>query len=262
MNNSTCTLLSFALLTGYPLIAYDLFHPVPIEEMRELAADRPDVTESPITVDAGHIQIEASLYDYRANDGDEAHSFGAVNFKLGLTDRSDLQFVFDTYTREDLGSGGGGEGFSDLTLRYKYNLWGNDEGNTALAIFPFLKIPTGGDLSNDQWEGGLIVPFGMSLSEGISLGLMAEVDYLFDEDSGDHHFEFLHSAALGFDLTERWGLYTEYYGIITEEHYEAYLSGGFTYSVHENLTLDLGGSFGLNGEAEELGLFAGFTARY
>lgn len=250
------------LLACHPAGAFDLFHPVPAEAMREMAADRPDVTESPITVDAGHIQIEASLYDYRANDGDEAHTFGNINFKLGLTDRSDLQFVFDTYRREDLASGGGGEGFSDLTLRYKYNLWGNDEGDTALALFPFLKIPTGGELSNDQWEGGLIIPFGMDLSEGISLGLMGQIDYLYDEESGDHNLEFLHSAVLGFDLGNQWGLYTEYFGIVTEEHYEAYLSGGFTYALHENLTLDLGGQLGLNAEAEEMGLFAGFTARY
>ena len=37
---------------------YSLFHPVPRELMRELTPDRPDKTEGPFTVDAGHYQLE------------------------------------------------------------------------------------------------------------------------------------------------------------------------------------------------------------
>ena len=49
---------------------YDLLHPVPVAEMRELSADRPDVTESPKTVDAGHFQLELSFLEYaRERDG-------------------------------------------------------------------------------------------------------------------------------------------------------------------------------------------------
>ncbi|WP_411846888.1 transporter [Roseibacillus persicicus] len=252
--------LTTALLTP-TLCGFNLFDPVPSDQMRELSADRPDATESAITVDAGHIQIEASLYNFAKNDDDESHLFGAINFKLGLTDHSDLQFVFDSYLSEDLGTGGGSSGFGDLTLRYKHNLWGNDGGDSSLALFPFVKIPTGGDLSNDEWEGGLIVPYGTTLSNGVGLGLMAEFDYVFDEDSQDHELEFLHSAVLGFDLTERLGAFTEYVGIVTEDHYEAYLGGGLTYAVHENLVLDLGTQFGLNSSAEDLSLFTGFTLR-
>ena len=34
--------------------SYNLFNPVPENLMRDLSPDRPDVTESPFTVDAGH----------------------------------------------------------------------------------------------------------------------------------------------------------------------------------------------------------------
>lgn len=36
---------------------YTLFRQTPRSQMRELTTDRPDKTESPITVDAGHFQI-------------------------------------------------------------------------------------------------------------------------------------------------------------------------------------------------------------
>ena len=44
--------------------AYTLWHPTPRALLRELTTDRPDKTESPYTVDAGHVQIEADLVNY------------------------------------------------------------------------------------------------------------------------------------------------------------------------------------------------------
>src|SRR5687767_13300570 len=40
---------------------YTLFNPVPRDMRRELSPDRPDRTESPFTVDAGHVQVELSF---------------------------------------------------------------------------------------------------------------------------------------------------------------------------------------------------------
>ena len=37
--------------------------------MREFNTDRPDVTESPFTVDAGHWQLELSFVEYTHNTG-------------------------------------------------------------------------------------------------------------------------------------------------------------------------------------------------
>ena len=43
---------------------YHLLNPTPREQMREMSTDRPDKTESPYTVDAGHFQIESDLFAY------------------------------------------------------------------------------------------------------------------------------------------------------------------------------------------------------
>ena len=56
---------------------YDLFNPTPSELMRELSPDRPDATESPLTVDAGHFVIEASIFDWRRNDG--SHTLSLIH---------------------------------------------------------------------------------------------------------------------------------------------------------------------------------------
>ena len=44
--------------------SYTIFNPVPRDLMRELTPDRPDKTESPYTVDAGHFQLEMDFANF------------------------------------------------------------------------------------------------------------------------------------------------------------------------------------------------------
>jgi|TARA_B110000438_G_scaffold298124_1_gene345728 hypothetical protein len=241
---------------------YNLFNPTPEESMRELSPDRPDATESPLTVDAGHFVLEVSLFDWRRDEGDTAYTLMSTNSKVGLTNNTELQFIFDAYTWVDPETGNRTEGFGDVQLRLKYNLWGNDGGDTALALFPFVKVPTGTALSNDEWEGGLIIPFSTQLTDRIGLGLMAEFDIVYDDSNQAHEFEFLHSAVLGFDLSDRLGMFIEYIGVTGDTPYQVYGAGGFTFAVNNDLVLDCGVQVGLNDTADDLGAFAGFTKRF
>ncbi|HRQ88521.1 MAG TPA: transporter [Bacteroidia bacterium] len=241
---------------------YTPFNPTPRELWRDLSPDRPDATESPVTVDAGAWVVEASYLDWRRDKGDETFTTMSTNLKVGLDNRTDLQLVFDTYTWENPATGTGAEGFGDVQVRLKHNLWGNEGGNSAFAVFPFVKIPTGTALSNGKVEGGLILPFAMDLADGIGLGLMAEIDAVHDDVSGGYDAEFVHSAVLGFDLTDRLGLYTEYIGVAGPSAYQAYFSGGLTLSLTDDLVLDWGTQVGLNDAAEDIGVFGGFTRRF
>ena len=250
--------------------SYHLFNPVPDDQLRELTGDRPDGTESPTTVDAGHFQFEVSSVDYLRNrnaEGDlDALTAGATNVRIGLLSDLELQVIFDLYAREEFDPAGGrteiSEGFSDITLRPKLNLWGNDEGPSALAIMPAIKIPTGTELSNGEVEGGIVVPFGTDLADGVGLGLMAEVDWVYNEESDDYDTELFHTAVVGFDVTDALGVYLEYIGIAGEDAYQPSFSGGVTCLVDENLQLDAGAVVGLNENADDLQIFTGFTIRF
>ena len=237
---------------------HHVLHPAPPGQMREMSTDRPDTTESPITVDAGRFQIEASWFDFSRDEGADAWTFGQMNLKAGLSASTDLQLVLDAWVRES-----GAEGIGDVTLRLKHNLWGNDGTRTAFALMPYVKIPTGSDVSNDQWEGGLIVPFGINLTERIYLGLMVTLDAVYDDETSDHAFESIHSATLGFALTERLSLYTELAAIAgTESDYRASFDTGLTFAVSQDLILDAGVRLGINDAAEDLGVFTGISIRF
>ena len=151
---------------------YHFFNPTPSEIARDMSTDRPDKTESPYTIDAGHYQLESSFLDYSTDrhnpEGSqietEIFNIMPTNLKIGLLNHLDLQLIISPYiaekTKEEGSSDDKKTGFGDIQTRLKCNLWGNDEGKMALAVMPFVKFPTNGaNLGNDAVEGGLLFPF-------------------------------------------------------------------------------------------------------
>ena len=244
---------------------YSLFNPTPRELLRPMSADRPDFTESPHTVDAGAFQLEMSFADYGKDGIAKSWSYAQANLKIGLLNDVDLQFVFTPYALFDNGTESLG-GFGDTQVRLKINLWGNDEGDTAFAFMPFIQLPTATDgLGSGRVEGGLIFPFGMSLAEGIGLGLMVETDFVYNEVDDGYDAEFIFTGALGFDVTERVGLYLEGISISSSDseiNYRGILGIGATYVLRKDLILDVGINFGLTGEVDDVNIFTGLTVRF
>jgi len=239
------------------------------EFKREMSTDRPDATESPVSVEAGGVQVESSLWAFaRDKEGGvttEAWTLGESNVKFGLASNQDIQFVIRPWiseTEKAAGVKSRAEGFGDIDVRYKYNFWGNDGGKTAMGLMPFVSVPTQTAVSTGEWEGGLIVPFSVELGEGVGLGLMAEVDRVWDDAGGDHEWQFVHTAVLDFDLTETVGLYLEYIGISGPGDYQALASGGLTWAQTDNLQWDVGFTAGLNDAAEDFSVFQGVSFRF
>jgi hypothetical protein len=252
---------------------YSLGNPTPDNALRDMATDRPDKTESPYTVDAGRIQIETDLvaYTYDGADGLTTRAFDVLpfNLKLGLTHDTDLQFLYGAYSHVHTSGGGLTEkdnGFGDLVVRVKHNIWGNDGGPTAFGVMPFVKLPTNDMASlNDDVEGGVIVPLAIDLGRGMGLGLMTEIDILKAESGSGYEPTFINSASLSFGLTDRLGMYVEaYVERSAESGAETIVTvdTGFTYAVTDNLQLDAGANIGVTDAADDLNVFAGISRRF
>jgi len=259
MKRTTALWMSLGVLTTGSALGFQ----------RDLSPDRPDTTECPITVEPGVWQIETSLWEYdRDKSGgvrSESWIFGETNLKYGLTPSDDLQFVFTPWQEDrerGLGMKSSDAGFGDITLRWKHNLWGNDGGKTAMALMPYVNIPTQTAVSTGEWEGGLIAPLSFELCEGLDLATELELGRKWDEDSGSHHWELLHSASLGVELTKSVGAYFEYVGILGDTPYQAIASTGLTWSVSESFMLDIGMTRGLTDSAPDFSVFQGFTFRF
>lgn len=261
---------------------YSLFNPTPDRVLRDLTTDRPDTTESPFTVDAGRVQVETTLFGYSrsrpdaAGDVTDSYEFATTNIRVGLTNSAEINVIWQPYgvvrtrqadpavTFRDSGIGG-------LDLRAKFNLWGNDTfekpGATALALLPYVTLPTDrhNGVSPEFAEGGLIVPFAIKLSEKFGLGLNAGVAYIKNDSETGYHAEYLSSASLSYEWSEKLG---SYYEVAARFHTEdprgeiVVLGTGFTYKLGKNVQLDAGVNFGVTSAADRINPFVGLSTRF
>ncbi len=249
---------------------YNLFNPVPKEKMREMSTDRPDITESPNSVDAGHFQIETDLFKTSRNKNNGVttieNNFNLANLKLGLSKNIDLQLVVANYVNvyeKDANGTKSNEaaGFGDLTLRLKYNLWGNDGGKTAFAMMPYINLPT--SKGNDYTEAGIVFPFSIDLGNEFSLGTQVQFDLLKSTTKTGYHGSILQSLVIGKGITDQLETFVESYYVYDFEEKIAQVSfnGGLGYSVTPNVKFDIGFNLGLSKNTDKV-YFIGFSFRY
>lgn len=231
------------------------------EQLRPLSTDRPDTTESTHTVDAGHFQFEMEIAAWTRDGRYRDVSFGQLNSKIGLDDSTDIQLVTPFFTQVRNGD----EGFGDLQIRLKRNLWGNDEGTTSMAVMPFIQLPTSsGALGSNEVEGGLIVPFAFEGPGDWSCAIMGELDLEANDDS-DYHLTGLASATASHAVTEETAVFFELVGVFSAEsgsEWEAYLNTGMTWLVAPTWQLDGGIRIGLTGASADYSPFLGMSAKF
>ena len=257
---------------------YHLFNPTPRELMREFNTDRPDKTESPYTLDAGHFQIEMDVLNYSFdrfnglpnNTRVESVAIAPVNLKVGLCDNVDFQLVLQTYnsvrTRDTVTGVTRQRGFGDVISRLKINLWGNNGGATALALMPYVKLPTSQDhLGNSSVEGGLIVPLAVQLPGGFGMGLMTQVDINRDASGSGHHPEFVNSITFSHDLVGKLAGYVEFFSSVSTERGSSWVGTvdlGLTYALTKDIQLDAGVNIGVTRAADDVNPFLGISFRF
>jgi hypothetical protein len=281
MNRALCALLVFGLWNSALLAeehadktGYNLFRPTPDTLLRELTTDRPDKTESPITVDAGHFQLEMDFATYTVDrtehETTKAWAVAPTNFKIGILNNVDLQVIVETYNIEttrnlDTRRTNRASGFGDVTLRCKTNFWGNEGGFSAFGMMPFVKLPTAGDdVGNGAVEGGLILPLLLRLPADWEIGTEIEVDHSRNSARGGYHQEMIESVTVGHDIG-KWSGYVELFSDVSNEAHAGWIATfdcGISYRVTRDVQLDAGVNIGLTDAADDLNPFVGLSLRY
>ena len=251
---------------------YNLFNPTPKELMRELSTDRPDTTESPYSVDAGHFQVEVEALSYGRDKtaGVTTRTINSIiNAKIGLCNRSDLQVVMEVFrVVKESGNGidNSESGLGDLDIRYKFNLWGNDGGPTAAALMPYITIPTHShDLDTERdATGGLIVPLGLELEEGWSVAFMLQFDVVRNSTDEGYVGSFTQSATASHAIVGDLGGFLEFVNTASADEDtpgEAYFDAGLTYGFSNDVQFDAGTNIGLTQASEDVRFFLGISVR-
>jgi hypothetical protein len=254
---------------------YNLFHRTPDNLLRELATDRPDKTESPTTVVAGHFQMEMDFATFTQDqmNGVSARTWNIApfNLRVGLLNDVELSLVFESYLQEDIEDKTAKKmsnlsGVGNFITRLKVNLWGNDGGRTAFALFPFMKFPTGtGGLDNSSIEGGAIFPFSMTLPAKFELGMQTGVVVLRNESGANYHEEFVNSITFSREIAGKLSGYCEFFSSVSTERDLSWVGTadfGLTYALTENVQIDCGCNVGVTDEADDIHAFTGLSVRF
>jgi hypothetical protein len=274
--------LSFLVLISGSVLAndkdqYHLFNPTPQKEMRGLNTDRPDKTESPYTVDAGHFQFETDFINYTYNrdrvNGETVTSettyFNFINLKAGLTNSMDIQVLSEMYVESKVRTQNltsTQRGYGDTYIRLKKNLYGNDSGDFAMGIMPYVKLPTAAaGMSNDRLEGGLLLPFAFSLPHDWSMGTMLQVGHSRNEADTGSQTDYAMTMTAGHSIIgDLSGLIEVYSAFTDKKNAEAVatLDLGVTYLLTPQIQLDAGYFVGLTDAADDYTTFAGLSVLY
>ena len=257
--------------------AYTLFDPTPDDALRAFAPDRPTKITGPTTVDAGHFQIETDIFNqvYDRRNEQEVASRQIVWFdptlKLGITNDIDAEISFVPYTKlratdERLGATLAAEGVGDVSLRAKINLAGNEGGAFAVAIVPWVKIPTAGaNLGNGQLEGGLLLPATFDLGSDFTLAYQPALNLLADNFDNGRHADIQNTLALGHPFLSRGTAFVEiFHEIGADRGARSILTAdlAFAYLLTDTVQIDAGVNFGITRAAPDVNSYTGIAVRF
>ena len=265
---------------GGSTAAYNLFNPVPKDKLRDLNPDRPSQLTGPLTVDAGHFQLELDLVNYtldrhnpeRTSVDVDQWNVVPFDFRVGLTSHTELDFLYDGYlnlrTRDrDAGTVTTQSGFGDLTLLFKYNLFGNDGGKFAFGILPYLKLPTNtANLGNKWVEGGVELPLSINVTDNINFSIQTEFDAVRNDANTRYEATFTNIAYLGYTfLNKKFTVYGEFYSRVNQgpdSQVEGQVDTGLLYYLGKNAEVDCGCNFGVTRAAPDYEPFVGMSVRF
>lgn len=280
--SASLRLASCLCLLGGPAFAadtsvYSLINPTPDAALRSFSPDRPLNALSPFTLDPGRVQVESDLANViqSRDHGTTTTTWQTVDpeLRVGVTP----SFEFDLFTaglsadrtvadatgrvlERDVGTGA-------VTLQGRYNLFGNDGGQAALALAPFIALPSGDpNFGNQRVIGGVTAPFSLKLPNDFTLELQEQLEAM-RNGTGPAFASVTSIANLSHPVPGVDGLTAsiEVTSVVNADRKTPdtdTFETAIAYLVTPDTQLDLGGFVGLNRAAPDFQVAGGVAHRF
>jgi hypothetical protein len=205
--------------------------------------DRPDQTSRPTTLASGAVQLEGGVV-YEGPDAGERAFRVEATLRYGLTDRVELRLEGEPFVNQWNSEDTSGLGDLTLSVRYRFLDARPDSLWPALAVQPFVKLPTAHEpIGSERTDFGAIFIAGLDLPGGFGAAFNAGVSALGQPDHG-HLIQVLASAGIGRDIiADTLDAYVEVLFASQDEHDGSSRVGigtGLTWKVARRLAVDLG----------------------
>lgn len=232
------------------------------EKIPDMVTDRPDQTESSVTVSQGWLQIETgSIFEKDAPANLTNLTYNTTLLRYGVFDNTELRLggnlLQEKYEQETTIDNAG---LSPISIGFKTRLTDEKGLLPELAFLGHLTLPW---LGKDEFTPDYVAPdfrFAgtKTLREDIALGFN-----LGGEWSGSTpQTHFFYSIVIGAGLNQQISFFAELYGYINEQAKPDHrFDTGLTLLLNPAMQLDFSAGLGINEYAPDYFLSGGFSYR-
>ena len=153
---------------------------------RDYCPTRPSLGQSACTIEAGHFAIETALSDWERSSDSDTVSLGETLFRLGLTDRTELQVDWAPLgIARDRPNGRTVARTGDLEIGSRIALRNPDGKGLSYGLQPSVTVPVGrSPIGNGGWGAAMVAPVSYDLSDRVNLQFSPELAWMPREDRG------------------------------------------------------------------------------
>lgn len=237
------------------------------DDVPDLITDRPDQTESSSVVPYKSLQIETGfVMENKATTlvEQKAFAYNTTLLRYGLLEnfelRLGLEYLQDEVSIKHTDTTHISSGLSPLYLGFKVKIADEDGWKPEIAFLGGLVLPFTAhqDFKPSYSAANIRFSLAHTLSDNISFGYNLGAEW--DGDSPVPGY--FYSAALGYGMGDKLGMFVEAYGLFYGDGESEHLFDvGFTYLVLPNFQLDVSGGVGFNDLAIDNFVSFGLTYR-
>ena len=240
-----------------------------------MVTDRPDQTESALTVPRNFVQIEVGWQAFQLQE--DGNSIAVVEIpstlvRYGLDERVELRFGWDGFVSQVLKTGNfesDEAGVGNMSLGAKVLIRNERGAAPQMALLFGTTLPTGSVfLRENRMDPDIRLSLSNTLSERLSLGYNVGASWLTVPDGPNDKDQvsfFDYTVALGIAIDDRWGAFVEAFGKIPGTATigsQNLVDGGVTYLARDNLQFDLFAGLGVSDAADDWLVGLGLSIRF
>jgi len=227
------------------------------QKTEPIQLDRPDQTETPMTVPEKHFQMEIGFAYEHTNAQNKAFAHPSTLMKYGLTSKFEVGVITEFNTFKSTGTTGG---LSPVSFRIKQKITEEKGIIPVTSFIGYLSLPW---LASKELKATYYAPafrFTMqhTLSDKVSLGYNAGAEW----DGVSAEPVFIYTLTTGLAITEKLAAFAEIYGFAPQmSKADHRFDAGFSYLLKNNVAADVSGGVGISKNAPDYFLSCGFSFR-
>ncbi|MBK8608842.1 MAG: transporter [Chitinophagaceae bacterium] len=247
-------LILFFLCCGTPVFS----------QTEKIDTDRPDQTESAVTVPHKWLQFEMGFGRQANSPGQNEYQHPTLLSKYGISKK--IEFRLITTLRTDIDNSDPAvkqtvNGLSPVEVGAKIALWEEKKLLPKTSLIFHVGIPK---LASNKLQTDHLAPnfrFSMqhSLTNNIGLGYNLGAQW----DGESKAATWIYTLAPGISLGKKWYAYIEAFGFISKQHEpEHSLDAGIAFFISDNFKIDISSGFGISPAAPDWYMAVGGSFRF